>query len=228
MGDPDVILRIHGHAGHRAEDLMITKWLRPQRIGFEPRRLRSASLRERLVLHDRHACEKEREDARAATENMIPLHPAGLLQATPLDSRAVSIEPFEPVELSCLLMARLLQRPARGNDRNRPALCVLGVAAAALLLLPARSAAHDIPNDITIQTFLKPEGSRLRLVIRVPLASINDIDWPLNRDGTLDLARADRALHDASTQWLADFIDLYEGQTRLAYPRVVEVRASLP
>jgi len=101
-------------------------------------------------------------------------------------------------------------------------------AAALLLLLPAPSAAHDIPNDITIQTFLKPEGSRLRLVIRVPLASINDIDWPLESNGTLDLARADRALHDASTQWLADFIDLYEGQTKLAYPRVVEVRASLP
>ncbi len=105
-----------------------------------------------------------------------------------------------------------------------------GVAAAAalLLLLPARTAAHDIPNDITIQTFLKPEGNRLRLVIRVPLASINDIDWPLQGNGTLDLARADRALHDASTQWLAEFIELYEGRTRLAYPRVVDVRASLP
>jgi hypothetical protein len=114
--------------------------------------------------------------------------------------------------------------------KNRPGTRLLGVAVAAafLLVLPARPAAHDIPNDITIRTFLKPEGSRLRLVIRVPLASINDIDWPLKSNGTLDLARADRALHDASTQWLADFIELYEGNTRLAYPRVADVRASLP
>jgi hypothetical protein len=125
-------------------------------------------------------------------------------------------------------MATVFQHPA--GRTNRPGTFLSGVAAAAALqlLLPARTAAHDIPNDITIQTFLKPEGNRLRLVIRVPLASINDIDWPLQSNGTLDLARADRALHDASTQWLADFIELYEGQTRLAYPRVVDVRASLP
>jgi HupE / UreJ protein len=104
----------------------------------------------------------------------------------------------------------------------------VAVAAALALVLPDPAAAHDIPNDITIRAFMKPEGSRLRLVIRVPLASINDIDWPLKSDGTLDLARADRALHDASTQWLADFIELYEGNTRLGYPRVVDVRASLP
>ena len=91
-----------------------------------------------------------------------------------------------------------------------------------------RLAAHEIPNDITIQAFMKPEGSTLLLVMRVPLASINDIDWPYKPNGTLDLARADRALNDASTQWLADFIDVYEGGTKLAYPRVVDVRASLP
>src|ERR1700676_3653064 len=103
-------------------------------------------------------------------------------------------------------MARRFQRPA--GRMNRPGTYLFGVAAAAalLLLLPARTAAHDIPNDITIQAFLKPEGNRLRLLIRVPLASINDIDWPLQSNGTLDLAGADRALHDASTQWLADFI----------------------
>jgi hypothetical protein len=115
-------------------------------------------------------------------------------------------------------------------SNNRPGIRLLGAAAAAalLLVLPERSAAHDIPNDITVRAFLKPEGNHLRLLIRVPLASINDIDWPLNGNGTLDLDRADRALHDASTQWLADFINLYEGNTTLAYPRVVDVRASLP
>src|SRR3984893_14302947 len=97
-------------------------------------------------------------------------------------------------------MARHFQEAA--GRMNRPGMYLLGVAAAAALLLPSRSAAHDIPNDITIQTFLKPEGSRLRLVIRVPLASINDIDWPLQSNGTLDLSRADRALHDPATQWL--------------------------
>lgn len=103
-------------------------------------------------------------------------------------------------------------------------LAVLFVAVARPIWL----AAHEIPNDITIQAFMKPEGSKLLLVMRVPLASINDIDWPYKPNGTLDLDRADRALNDASTQWLADFIDVYEADTKLAYPRVVDVRASLP
>src|SRR5437879_1993357 len=78
MGHPDVILRVHGHAGHRAEDLMIAERFRPQGIHVEPRRLRSASLGERVARNERHTREKEREAARAAAENMIPLHPAGL------------------------------------------------------------------------------------------------------------------------------------------------------
>lgn len=97
-----------------------------------------------------------------------------------------------------------------------------------VLVRSAWLAAHDIPNDITIQAFLKPEGNRMRVVMRVPMASINDIDWPYRTSGSLDLSRADRALHDASTQWLADFMEVYEGETKLAYPRIVDVRASLP
>ena len=43
-----------------------------------------------------------------------------------------------------------------------------------------------------------------------------------------DLARADDALSNAARLWIADNVELYEGEARLDYPRVVEVRASLP
>ena len=42
----------------------------------------------------------------------------------------------------------------------------------------AAPAAHDVPNDVRIQVFLKPEGQVLRLLVRAPLASMNDIPWP--------------------------------------------------
>ena len=119
----------------------------------------------------------------------------------------------------------------RGNSvafARRSALALGALIAALAVVRPAWLAAHEIPNDITIQAFLKPEGNRLRVVMRLPMASINDIDWPYKPNGSLDLDRADRALNDASTQWLADFMTLYEGNTKLAYPRVVDVRASLP
>jgi hypothetical protein len=108
------------------------------------------------------------------------------------------------------------------------------VALAALfgLFAAARPAAHDIPNDVTVQTFLKPDGQRLRLLVRVPLGAMRDMDFPKPRAaGTadlLDLARADRSLQDAATLWLSDFLDLYENDQPLGPAQVASVRASLP
>src|SRR5262249_51652038 len=40
--------------------------------------------------------------------------------------------------------------------------------------------------------------------------------------------RAESVLRDAATLWVGESIDLYEGDTRLTTPSLVEVRASLP
>ena len=88
--------------------------------------------------------------------------------------------------------------------------------------------AHDIPNDVRVQAYLKPSGQQLQLLVRVPLVAMQEVDFPRRGPGYLDLAHADAALRTAATQWLADNIDLYEDDTRLAYPRVAQVRVSLP
>ena len=98
-------------------------------------------------------------------------------------------------------------------------------------LTGATAYGHDIPADVTVQTFLKPEGQRLRLVVRVPLQAMRDMDFPKPREtrnaDLLDLARADATLRDAATLWVSDFLDLYENGDRLPAPRVVAVRAAL-
>ena len=108
-----------------------------------------------------------------------------------------------------------------------------------LTLVPGQETAwaHDIPNDVTVQTFFKPEGPRLRLIVRVPLAAMRDVDFPRRRPGgvgslggvsdLLDLPRADQALRDAATLWVADFLDVYENDEKLAYPSIAAIRASL-
>jgi hypothetical protein len=104
------------------------------------------------------------------------------------------------------------------------------VALASLLVVLAavRPAAHEVPNDVTVQAMLKPEGQRLRLLVRVPLAAMRDMAYPQRGSvDLLDLARAESTLRDAATLWVADDIELYEADVRLEYPRVVEVRASL-
>jgi hypothetical protein len=101
------------------------------------------------------------------------------------------------------------------------------VAALALLLSwQARTAAHDIPTDVTVQTFVKPEGARLRLLVRVPIVALRDIVWPLRAPDTLDIGRAQKDLRDAASLWVADDVRMYEGETALPYPTIAVFRAA--
>jgi hypothetical protein len=100
--------------------------------------------------------------------------------------------------------------------------------AALALALPSLAAAHDVPADVTVQAFLKPEGTRLHLLVRAPLAALRDIDYPTRGPGYLDLARVEPSLRQAASVWIADEIELYEDDVRLAPPRIVAARVSLP
>ena len=98
-------------------------------------------------------------------------------------------------------------------------------------ILSANVAAHELPGDVTVQAWLKPEGQRLRFIVRVPLIAMRDMEYPTRGDkaiGILDISRAERTLHDAATLWVAEQVEMYEGDTRLPLPTVVRVRASLP
>ena len=99
--------------------------------------------------------------------------------------------------------------------------------AALIASVPLRSAAHDIPTDVRVSAFVKPDGQRLSLLIRVPMKAMREVDYPRRGAGLLDLARADAALRNAATLWIADNIELYENDTRLEPPRLVDARVSL-
>src|SRR5690242_6191145 len=99
----------------------------------------------------------------------------------------------------------------------------------ALALLPICAAlAHDIPNDVTVQAFVKPEGDKLHLLLRVPLNAMRDTEFPERGPGYLDLERVDSSLREAAAVWIADPIEIYEDNVRLAKPEIVGARVSLP
>jgi HupE / UreJ protein len=79
-----------------------------------------------------------------------------------------------------------------------------------LALVSRAACAHDIPNDVKVQAFVKPEA-----------------DIPVRGPGYLDLARADAALRTAARLWLVDNIDVYEGDSRLPDPRIAQARVAL-
>lgn len=87
--------------------------------------------------------------------------------------------------------------------------------------------AHDVPDEVTVLTFLKPEDDRLVLLVRAPLKSLRDIDIPLKENGYVDLERVEDPLRYAAQIWISDFVELYENGERLPRPEVIAARAAL-
>jgi HupE / UreJ protein len=109
---------------------------------------------------------------------------------------------------------------------------LLAVVVAGLALWPmspaAIASAHDIPNDVTVQVFLKPEGRQLHVLVRAPLKAMRDVEYPMRGPDRLDVGRADTVLHDAATVWLVNNVEVRENEMPLEGSRILAVRASLP
>lgn len=95
-----------------------------------------------------------------------------------------------------------------------------------MLLWAGAAAAHDIPSDVAVQTFVKPEGPRLWLAVRVPLRAMRDVEFPEQR-GYLDIEKLAPRLPDAATIWIADFVEIREAGLRLPKPKLVAWQLSL-
>jgi hypothetical protein len=112
----------------------------------------------------------------------------------------------------------------------RKLVAFLMVAAFLALLFAASArplAAHDIPSDATVQMFVKPAGNQLNILVRVPLKTMRDVDFPERGQGYVDFDHVDPALQESATLWISDFIDVYEGAARLPKPRLAATRLSL-
>jgi hypothetical protein len=100
--------------------------------------------------------------------------------------------------------------------------------AVGFLALPARAIAHEIPPSVMVLAFVKPERQHLRVLLRVPLESMRDVDFPLRGPGYLDIPRAEPLLHDAARVWLAGYLSVYENDSLLTDLQIVATRVSLP
>jgi hypothetical protein len=87
--------------------------------------------------------------------------------------------------------------------------------------------AHDIPRDVTVQAFAKPEGHSFKLLVRVPLKAIMDIEFPRKERDFVDLERVDQSLRDAARIWLARKIELFEEDAALADATILSTRVAL-
>lgn len=102
------------------------------------------------------------------------------------------------------------------------------LALTAILIGPSSSTGHEIPNRVTVQTYIRPAGDVLRMLVRVPLNSMRDIQFPLRGPGYLELGEVQPFLFDAAQLWIVDYVQLYEDGELLRNPEVTGARISLP
>ena len=110
----------------------------------------------------------------------------------------------------------------------RQPLAALAFAAALMMGLPERPAAHEVPASVTIRAFVVQAADRIRLLVRVPLEAMRDIEIPLRGPGYLDLERVEPRLYEAATIWVAGYVTLFENGRRLDPGTVTAARISLP
>lgn len=98
----------------------------------------------------------------------------------------------------------------------------------ALLALPRWAVADgaDLPPQIVLQGFVKPEGGRLHLLVRVPLVLLTSFSLPKRGLGYLDLARIGDSLKQAAAA-TGHQIELFADGIALT-PTVREARISIP
>ena len=95
-----------------------------------------------------------------------------------------------------------------------------------LLTIPSPLPAHDVPAEVVIHAFVKPDGNKLHFLLRLPLILLADMNLPQKGPGYLALGHIEPALK-ATIDEAAILIDLYEdghlltknfGEARISRP----------
>jgi hypothetical protein len=98
----------------------------------------------------------------------------------------------------------------------------------AYLGLLGGASAHEIPNDVQVQSFLKQDEQGLRLFIRVPLSALKEVEFPLVKNLYLDIPNVKPALLQAAELWFADNLKIVQGEQSLGRVNIRSARISLP
>ncbi len=97
-----------------------------------------------------------------------------------------------------------------------------------LMVVAGRARAHEIPERVAIRGYVQQEGRVLRLLLRVPLEAMRDVDFPLRDDGSLDLVGVRPLLPQAAQVWLVNAIRLTADGGTLPTPRITGTHVALP
>jgi hypothetical protein len=103
-----------------------------------------------------------------------------------------------------------------------------GLVVALVLLLPSWPEAHEIPADVTVQAFVRPQNGRLQFLVRAPLGAMLDFNFPVREPGYLEIAEAQPLIEQAALQWVGEYVHFFEGAQALPPLELVAARISAP
>lgn len=106
---------------------------------------------------------------------------------------------------------------------GRIALLLAGLGLA-LSFATGASRAHDVPNQILVQSFVRPAGERLHVLLRVPLAMLENAGLPKRGPGYLDLPQVAGRLDEVTRALAARFVLMADGRDLV--PETVAARIS--
>jgi hypothetical protein len=87
--------------------------------------------------------------------------------------------------------------------------------------------AHEVPDRVNINVFVKPEQDRLVILVRIPANALIDYLLPTLPEGNwVDLAHADSLAAQGANVWIADLLSFRENDKQLQRPQLVALRLS--
>ena len=93
--------------------------------------------------------------------------------------------------------------------------------------MAAAAWAHDAPAQVTVHLHLRAVGDKMRILVRMPLEAVRDVDFPVIEGGYFDVARAAPQLAGLAKIWVADPVVLYENGAALPAGRVIATQISM-
>ena len=112
--------------------------------------------------------------------------------------------------------------------RNRARLSFAAGVSLVLFAAIVHTATRPIPEVVNVKVFAHVENGGLDLLVRVPLAAVKDIQFPVRGEaGYLDLEALPSILPGAADQWIASGFEVLDHGEPVSRPEVDQPRISL-
>ena len=97
-----------------------------------------------------------------------------------------------------------------------------------LILLTGAARGHEIPGRVSGNLRIAVDADEIRMIVRVPVEALQDLELTLHTDGTLDAGASRQGLADGAALWIGDFVHFAADGEGLAAPQLQSVRLVAP